>query len=144
MTTTTSQSADIARLLSPGRIAVVGASDDIVRIRGRVMHLLLKRGYTGEVFPVTPSRAEVQGLKAYPRVGDVPGGVDLALVAVPANLVLGVLEDCAAAKVGAAVIFSSGFAEEGGEMADKSRVAWSDSRIGAACLRPTLSGRRAA
>lgn len=118
MTTTTSQSADIARLLSPKRIAVVGASDDIVRIRGRVMHLLLKRGYTGEVFPVTPSRAEVQGLKAYPRVGDVPGGVDLALVAVPAGLVLGVLEDCAAAKVGAAVIFSSGFAEEGGEMAE--------------------------
>lgn len=122
--TATTTTDAIHRLLNPRRVAVVGASDDIVRIRGRVMHLLLKRGFDGTVFPVTPSRTEVQGIKAWARIGDIPGGVDLALIAVPASAVLGVLEDCAAAGVGAAVVYSSGFAEEGGAMAEvQARIA---------------------
>jgi len=101
----------------PRRIAVIGASDDTARIRGRFIVLLRQHGFDGEIIPVTPSHAEIQGLPAVPCIDAIPGDpVDLALVAVPAPAVVGVLRECAAAGVRGAIVFTSGFAEEGGEM----------------------------
>ena len=101
----------------PRRIAVIGASNDTARIRGRFIVLLRQHGFDGEIIPVTPSQPEIQGLPAVPRIDAIPGDpVDLALVAVPAPAVVGVLRECAAAGVRGAIVFSSGFAEEGGEM----------------------------
>src|SRR5690606_10710409 len=111
-------SAWLADFFFPRRIAVIGASDDTTRIRGRFIVLLRQHGFDGEIIPVTPSRSAVQGLPAVPRIGAIPGApVDLALVAVPAPAVVGVLRECAAAGVRGAIVFTSGFAEEGGAMA---------------------------
>jgi len=102
----------------PRRIAVIGASNDTARIRGRFIVLLRQHGFDGEIIPVTPSHGEIQGLPAVPRIDAIPGDpVDLALVAVPAPAVVGVLRECAAAGVRGAIVFTSGFAEEGGDMA---------------------------
>jgi len=104
---------DLAPLFRPRAIAVVGASDDATRLRGRILAQVVKGGFAGRVFPVNPRRSEVQGLPAFARVGDIPEPVDLALIAVPAETVPEVLEECVAAGVRSAMVFSGGFAEEG-------------------------------
>ena len=100
-------------LMMPRTIAVIGASDDPTRIGGRPLRYLLERHYRGHVYPVNPRRDTVQGLPALARVSDAPEAVDLAIVAVPASAVHGALAECAERGVGAAVVFSSGFAELG-------------------------------
>lgn len=76
--------------------------------------MLRQHGYAGALYPVNPRYTELDGLPTYPTIGDVPGSVDMALVIVPAPLVVSVLEQCAAAGVGAAMVITSGFAERGG------------------------------
>jgi acyl-CoA synthetase (NDP forming) len=100
-------------LFHPAAIAVVGASDDPVKIGGRPLAFLLRHGYQGRVFPVNPARATVQGLPAFASLGAIPEPVDLAIVVVPAEHVLDTLEACAAKRVQVAIVFSSGFAEMG-------------------------------
>ncbi|HKX02584.1 MAG TPA: CoA-binding protein, partial [Methylomirabilota bacterium] len=103
----------LGAVFRPRAIAVVGASDDPVKIGGRPLAFLLRHGYRGPVYPVNPSRATVQGLPAYPSVAAIPGEVDLAVVVVPAERVLESLEAAAAKGIRAAIVFSSGFAEVG-------------------------------
>jgi acyl-CoA synthetase (NDP forming) len=104
---------DLSAVFRPRAIAVVGASDDPVKIGGRPLAFLLRHGYAGRVFPVNPSRATVQGLPAFPSIGAIPEEVDLAIVVVPAERVLESLEEAAVKGVRAAIVFSSGFAEVG-------------------------------
>ena len=75
--------------------------------------MLQQHGFAGPLYPINPKYHELQGLTVYPAIGDAPGPVDLALVAVPAPLVPTILHDCAAAGVRCALILSSGFAESG-------------------------------
>jgi acetate---CoA ligase (ADP-forming) len=106
---------DLSPLFRPAGVALIGASADASHIRGRITAQLMKCGYPGRIFAVHPKGGEIMGLKAYASISAVPERVDLALIAIPAAAVAGVLEECAAAGVRAAYIFSSGFAEEGGE-----------------------------
>lgn len=99
-------------LLCPTSVAVVGASDDPLRIGGRPLNYFKSFGFEGDIYPVNPKRDEVQGLKAYPTVTDIPGPVDFVLVAVPAPFVVKVTRDAAAKGAKTVLIFSSGFAEE--------------------------------
>jgi acyl-CoA synthetase (NDP forming) len=103
----------LSAVFRPRAIAVVGASDDPVKIGGRPLAFLLRHGYAGRVFPVNPSRATVQGLAAFPSVAAIPEDVDLAIVVVPAERVEESLEAAAAKGIKAAIVFSSGFAEVG-------------------------------
>lgn len=96
-------------------IAIVGASDDITKIGGRPVHLLLKYGYKGPIYPVNPKGGQVQGLTAYASVRDLPTAPDMAVLAVPAQATADALRDCAARGVRAVVVLSSGFAEAGPE-----------------------------
>ena len=100
-------------LLRPASVAVIGASNDRTRIGGRPIRYLRAAGFSGRVYPVNPKHAEVQGSEAFPHIDAVPEAVDLAIVAVPAPSVVATVEACAARGVGAAVIFSAGFAEAG-------------------------------
>lgn len=106
---------DIAKLLSPKSLAVVGASADTSGLRGRILEVILSHPYAGQVYPVSRSAADVQGLKAYPSVEALPEPVDLAILIVPAQYIPAELERCGRAGIKAAVILSSGFAEEPGE-----------------------------
>ena len=102
----------------PKSIAVLGASPDIHRIRGRLLHQLRENGYPGRILPINPSYQEIDGLRCYPAIGAVGEPMDLALVAIPAAGVAPALEECARAGVKNALIISSGFAEEGGAASD--------------------------
>lgn len=102
-------------LITPRSVAVVGASDNPRRIGGRPLNYFLNHGFQGSVYPVNPNRDRVQGAQAYPTLTDVPGEVDFVLVAVPAPQVIGVMHEAIAKQAKCVMIFSSGFAEVGGE-----------------------------
>jgi acyl-CoA synthetase (NDP forming) len=106
---------DLSKLLSPTSLAVVSASNDTKGLRGRILEIILSHPYAGKVYPISRSAAEVQGLKAYPSVDALPEVVDLAILIVPAQYIPAELERCGRAGIKAAVILSSGFAEEPGE-----------------------------
>lgn len=106
------------QLCEPRSVAVVGASDDIRLPGGRLLQFLLNFGYTGNIYPVNPNRAEVQGRQAYKSLLDLPERVDIAVVLVSAAASIGVLEQCAKLKIPAAMFGNSGFAEIGPEGAD--------------------------
>jgi acetate---CoA ligase (ADP-forming) len=102
--------------LSPDSVAIVGASADTETLRGRLTHALIGHGYDGRVYPVTRSQAEVLGIPAFPSVTALPEPVDLAVILVPAAHVVETLDQCGG-RVRAAVVISSGFAEESNEAA---------------------------
>jgi acyl-CoA synthetase (NDP forming) len=105
---------DIGKLISPKSVALVGASSNTEGLRGRIMRIIRSHPYTGRLYPVSRSAAEVQGVKAYPSVNDLPETVDCAILIIPAQFVADELERCGKAGIGAAVILTSGFAEEAG------------------------------
>ncbi len=92
---------------------MVGASEDPRRIGGQPVHALTEYGYRGAVYPVNPNRAQIQGLKCYPDVGAVPQPCDVALIALPAQNVPEVIEQCGRAGIPFAVVLSAGFGEVG-------------------------------
>ncbi len=102
-------------VLTPDTIAVVGASRRTDTFGGQLLDRLLESGFAGRVVPVNPSSKKVRRLTCYPSVRDVPGTVDLAIVAVPAEAVLDVVDDCAEVGVKALLVVSAGFAEDGPE-----------------------------
>jgi acetyltransferase len=104
-------------LFSPDSIALIGASRDLEKIPGRLLSMLRKNEFPGKIFPINPNYGDIDGLKCYPSIADVGQPIDLAIVIIPARVVLGALEQCAAVGVKNAVIISSGFAEEGGDSA---------------------------
>ena len=106
---------DIGKLLWPRSVAVVGASSDIHGLRGRILEIILSHPFTGKIYPVSRSASEVQGLRAYASVDELPELADLAIVIIPAAHVPAELERCGRAGIKAAVILSSGFSEEPGE-----------------------------
>ncbi|MGH8919763.1 MAG: GNAT family N-acetyltransferase, partial [Actinomycetes bacterium] len=105
--------ASVARLLRPRTIAVIGASRRPGSVGQVLFRNLLAGGFTGPVYPVNPAARSVASVKAYPNVGDVPDDVDLAVVAVPAWAVPGVVDECGAKRVGGLVVVSGGFGETG-------------------------------
>jgi len=104
---------DLRRLLNPRSVAVVGASDDPLRIGGRPIDYMLRQGFAGRILPVNPGRETVQGLRAYASVADLPEAPDVAIVAVAAAIAVDVVAALAERGTGAAILFSAGFAEAG-------------------------------
>ncbi|MBD0416740.1 acetate--CoA ligase family protein [Oryzicola mucosus] len=103
------------QLFNPRSVAVVGASDDPVRISGRPLAYLKAYGFAGTIYPINPKRQTVQGLKAYPSLLDPPEIPDVAIIAVSAQHVLQAVSDAGKKGVASAIIMSSGFAEAGGD-----------------------------
>ena len=96
-------------ILNPRSVAVIGASDTPGRIGGRPIHMMKQAGYSGALYPVNPKYEEIQGLPAYARIGDVPGDIDCAIVAVPASIALDAVRACADRGVRSVVMFTAGF-----------------------------------
>lgn len=117
--------ATVASLLPffrPAAVAVVGASREPSAVGRRVFDEIRAAGFAGPVYPVNPRAGEVGGVRAHASVRELPGPVDLAVVAVPAAAVPGVVDDCAARGVRALVVVTAGFADAGGEGAARQRA----------------------
>ncbi len=117
-------------LFAPRAIALIGATADPAKNNSRAQRLLHKAGYAGRVVPINPSRTEIMGLPAYPRVQDAPGPIDHAFIMVPAAAVPEAVRGCAQAGVRVATIFSAGFAELGAEGARLQDAMMAEARAG--------------
>ena len=113
--------AAVRSFLEPRSVAVIGASRRRGTIGGEILHNLLAGEFTGAVYAVNDKAQMVQSLAAYRSVADIPGAVELAVIAVPAQGVVDIARECAAAGVRALLIISSGFAESGREGAARQR-----------------------
>ncbi len=115
----------LERLLRPGSVAVIGASRRPGTIGHELVRNLVKGAFQGPVYPVNPTARQVASIPCWPSIEDVPGDVDLAVIAVPASSVVEVAEACGRRHVGGLVIVSTGFAESspGGIEAQREIVA---------------------
>ena len=105
---------NLAQIVAPRFVAVIGASEDTGKFGGRVLHHLIRHGYEGRIVPVNPNRPALFGLPAAASIA-AAGPVDVAVIALPAERLVACVEECAAAGVGAAVIITAQMAEIGGE-----------------------------
>ena len=105
----------LRRLFEPRTVAVVGAGRRRGTIGAEIFHNLAAGGFTGRVIPVNPHADTVAGAAAYPSVREIPGDLDLVVIAVPAPAVARVVDDCIARRVGGIVLISAGFGETGSE-----------------------------
>lgn len=102
-------------LFSPACVAVIGASSAPEKYGYIILKNILDAGFRGPVYPVNPKAAEILGRPCCPRVADLPPGVDLAVIIIPARAVPQAVAECGDRGIKAAVVISGGFAESGDE-----------------------------
>jgi len=100
-------------IFSPRSVAVIGASRNRNSLGFKLLHNLVANEFAGTLFPINPKARAIHSLKAYPSVTDVPDEIDLAVVVVPRDVVLPVVESCIAKGVRGLVVITAGFAETG-------------------------------
>ncbi|MBM4446127.1 MAG: hypothetical protein FJ023_02080 [Chloroflexi bacterium] len=106
---------DLKSLFQPKSVAIVGASQDEWKSGGMFISSLLKNGYKGIIYPINRKESEIMSLKSYPSVLDIPGEIDLAVMAIPAQGIPQAITECAQKGVKFAVVHSVGFSELGAE-----------------------------
>jgi acyl-CoA synthetase (NDP forming) len=104
--------AELDRIFHPRSVALIGASNKQGKIGRVLMERFLETGFR-ELYPVNPGESEILGVRAYRTVAEIPGPVDLAIVVTPTDSALAAVKDCAAKRVRAIVITTSGFGETG-------------------------------
>jgi acyl-CoA synthetase (NDP forming) len=104
---------DFERIFHPSKIAIIGVSKEGIGFGSGILYSLRAIGYSGEIFLVNPKGGELNGQIIHPRIEEIPGPFDLAIIAVPAQAVPAALEACLKKGVAGAEIFSSGFNELG-------------------------------
>jgi len=104
---------NIEYLFEPRSVAVIGASQNKAKIGYRIVENIVSHGYQGAIYPVNPKGGNVLGNKIYPELSQIPGEVDLAVIAIPARFVFDAVKDCAEKGVKHLVIITSGFSEVG-------------------------------
>ena len=107
--------ASMKLLFEPRVVAVLGASRERGKIGAEILFNLVSNGFQGTVVPINPNAREILGLPCYARLADVPGDVDLAVIAIPAAKVAAAVDDCVAKGVKGLVVITAGFSETGEE-----------------------------
>ncbi|MHA1722692.1 MAG: acetate--CoA ligase family protein [Candidatus Baldrarchaeia archaeon] len=106
---------ELKYFFEPKSVAVIGASATPGKLGYNVLVNLIKGKFHGKIYPINPNLKEIFGLKCYRSILDVPNEVDLAVLIVPAKIILDVLMDCVSKGVRAVIIEAGGFAEMGEE-----------------------------
>ncbi len=107
----------LQKLFNPNSVAVVGATNEASKVGYALMKNIVQSGVR-EIYPVTLRDTEVQGHVAYRSVSAIPGTVDIAVIAVRADIVPSILEECAGKDIHTAVVISAGFKEIGEQGAE--------------------------
>jgi acetate---CoA ligase (ADP-forming) len=108
-----SKIATLRPFLTPKSVAIIGASNDRDKVGGRPLHYLKDYKFGGPIYPINPGRQEVQGLKAWKNLDELPEVPDLALVVVPGAAAVTAVKECAKCGVKAVICIASGFGETG-------------------------------
>lgn len=101
------------QLFAPRNIAVFGASNTENTVGAVVYQNLLNSGFKGNIYPINPKHAEINGQKVWPNLTELNKSVDLAVVATPASTVPGIIRQCGEHGTKDVVVLSAGFAEAG-------------------------------
>ena len=104
---------DLFKMLSPQTVAIIGASNKPGSVGNELVKRAIEAKFKGKIYPINLHEEKIEGLKCYSNVSKVPNLIDLAIIAVPAAVVMNVLEECALKSVGNVAIISSGFSEKG-------------------------------
>ncbi len=104
---------NIKYLFEPRSIAIIGASNDKGKIGNAVINNIIRNGYKNKIVPINPKGGEIEGIKTYKSILDVPEEIDTACIAIPAKFVLESVKECANKGVKYAIIITSGFSEIG-------------------------------
>lgn len=102
---------NLEKIISPHSIAVIGASSHPEKVGRQILDNIIDGGFSGKIFPVNPKEEPIRGLKTYAGILDLPGAIDMAIIAIPVELVLLVVNQCVQKKVHSIVIVTAGFAE---------------------------------
>ena len=105
----------LARFFEPESVAIVGASNNPMRITYHLVANLIKLGFRGRIYPVNPGEKEILGLKAYPGVKHIPETVDLAVIGVSYTVTPEVLKECVEKGIKRVTLIAGGFSEAGEE-----------------------------
>jgi len=128
-------------LLKPRTIAIVGASDRATSWTQEIYSNLQELRFTGEIFPVNPRHPSVWGHEAYKSLKDIPGAVDLAIIAIPAAAAVDAVSACGEAGIPAAMVVPSGFRDAGPEGAElQEQLVAIVKENGVAVLGPNVEG----
>jgi acetate---CoA ligase (ADP-forming) len=109
--TPTNKAADLARLLRPRSVAIVGISPEPGSIGANVLKNLTAGGFAGDIHLVSRTNREIGGRRCFGSIDALPEGIDAAVLAVPRQAVINAVEACVRRKIGGALVFASGFAE---------------------------------
>jgi acyl-CoA synthetase (NDP forming) len=99
------------RFFEPQSVAVIGASSTPHKPGNDVIKNILANGYTGRLFLVNPKGGEILGIKVFPSIKDLPQGIDLAIIILPARANPNTVRECAAQGIKAVVLAAGGFSE---------------------------------
>ena len=105
----------IESFFTPKKVAVIGASRDPHKLGYGVIRNLLKYKFKGEIFPVNKNASEILDIPCYSSIEELPDGVDLAVVVLPASVVPKIIEQCGSKGIKNAIVVSGGFSETGKE-----------------------------
>jgi acyl-CoA synthetase (NDP forming) len=132
---------DIRAVLEPKSVAVIGASTNPTKTGHVLLKNIVVNGFPGKVYPINPNADEIIGLKAYPKILDVPEDIDLVFFLLPGKFVPTLFEDCHKKGVKAAVIIAAGFAEVGEEgKKEQEKLAELIRKTGVRCMGPNSIG----
>ncbi|MHA1340315.1 MAG: acetate--CoA ligase alpha subunit [Promethearchaeota archaeon] len=106
----------LSYFFKPSSVAVIGASEKPGKVGNSVMRNLINSGYAkkGQIYPINPKSNSILGYKAYKSVLDVEDSIDLAIICIPAKLVVNIVKECAEKKIKGVIIITAGFKEVGG------------------------------
>ena len=106
---------ELDQVLNADSVAIVGASKNETKRGFQTIRTLLDEKYDGKIYPVNPKEKAILGFPCFKKTSDIPGPVDMVLIATPARTVPAVLEDCGKKGVRGAVVLAGGFGESGRE-----------------------------
>jgi acyl-CoA synthetase (NDP forming) len=106
---------ELTPFFAPRSVAVVGASTTFAKWGTIIFHNIVLGGFTGPIYPVNPNQSEIFGLPAYKSLATIPGPVNLLMVIVPTEKVIGILHEAGAKGIRAAIIITAGYSETGDE-----------------------------
>jgi len=109
----------IGNFFCPDSVAVIGAAREERKVGRVILENIIKSGFKGKIFPVNPKADEIHGLKCYHSLLDIPTDVDLAIIAIPAQYVCQILDECSKKNTKWSIIISAGFKETGVEGAKR-------------------------
>ncbi|MGC8671353.1 MAG: acetate--CoA ligase family protein [Candidatus Micrarchaeia archaeon] len=126
-------------ILKPKSVAIIGASRNPGKVGRVILENYINTGYSGRLYPVNKEADEILGIKAYKSVSDIKGKVDLAVIAIPAQAIPEVLEECGKKGIRSAIVISSGFSEVG-NIALQQQIVEIAKKYGIAMLGPNCLG----